>query len=343
MEKIRTLLGVKRLNYIFLVVGSLAVDRALLAEATIYQIPDEYEVSGDQPLAMGGGGVAVVGGLAAVRTNPAQLALEKQYEVGAGYHWPTSGRDFYQAGIVDSKTSTFAAGVAYTGFAEKFDPKTAFETKDSFLKNRLSVALAKSFGGVALGALGQYLEAHPYGYTDGSDEKIKGTTLGFGAASSLNSTVRFAGSVENIANSRVQGFAPRVIRGGGSYLLSSAIAINIDYRQRERVDYFEVPSDAIATPWEYAVTANRKDPNDNDSEKLRAAEKMVIGSFSAKFQDTFRILGGYGQALSDSRKMVGGGAAVVSQNASLTYAFYRPYLDDEAAHQSIQLNLAISL
>ncbi|MEI6399609.1 MAG: hypothetical protein WCO71_12645 [Pseudomonadota bacterium] len=78
-------------------------------------VPEEYESTGGQSLAFGGSVATGLGGASAIRANPALMALEKEYSINGAYHWPTAGRDFYQVGVVDGKTSPIAAGFTYTG------------------------------------------------------------------------------------------------------------------------------------------------------------------------------------------------------------------------------------
>ena len=54
-------------------------------------------------------GAAQVTGVDAVYVNPALLVLDREYSVTASYHWPTDGRDYYRLGVVDGKTSKYAA------------------------------------------------------------------------------------------------------------------------------------------------------------------------------------------------------------------------------------------
>ena len=72
-------------------------------------LPAEYESDGGHSLGFGHGGVAAVSGQSSVKANPAMLPLEKHYRVSAGYHWPVFGREYYQAGVVDSVTSSIAS------------------------------------------------------------------------------------------------------------------------------------------------------------------------------------------------------------------------------------------
>src|SRR5262245_51440873 len=82
-----------------------AVALACLGAAPVWavdaekRIPAEYESTSALGVAMNNGGYAANDPHAAVRANPALLSLEKQYSVSAGYHWPQSGREFYQASV----------------------------------------------------------------------------------------------------------------------------------------------------------------------------------------------------------------------------------------------------
>ena len=123
------------------------------AETVDRRIHDEIESSGGHSLGLGQGGMAAVSGISSVRLNPAMIGLEKKYSVVGSYHWPTFGREFYQAGVVDSRTSNLSAGLIYSGFNEDFKI-TEYDRqagKESVVKSRLGIALSQITGKFSVG------------------------------------------------------------------------------------------------------------------------------------------------------------------------------------------------
>ena len=302
-------------------------------------IPEEYEVSGSSTIGMGFGGVASTSGINAVRTNPSSMSTGKEYSAGAGYHWPIGGREFYQAGIVDSKTSSVGAGVNYTSFMN--DYKTRADQKlwfDSPLKRRFAVGLSYSLSQISLGVGGQYVE----GFVDNLEESsnlatLKGWTMGGGVTATLVGGMRIAGSVENAANKKVQEFAPTIYRLGAAYPFNSSIALNMDYRNRQRVTRFEGE----------VLSVNLSGDSSSTPQGL-AREQVGIASLNASPHPNLRFSAGYAQSFADKdfkpRRMLGAGAAIVGQKASLSYQLARPHAEesDDFLH-SIQLNLEVAM
>src|SRR5690606_16813666 len=119
------------------------------------------------------------GGISAVKLNPGLLPLQKEYAVSAGYNWPTSGREFFQAGVIDSQSSDIAAGFLYTGFGEDYGEDPTVQGKDARTQRRASLALAMPLKKLSIGISGQYVEAIADPVTG---TEVKGTTIGFGMA-----------------------------------------------------------------------------------------------------------------------------------------------------------------
>lgn len=306
------------------------------APVHIQKVPDEYESVGGHEVGLGEAGVAASGGIAATRLNPSLLPLEKEYSVGIDYHWPSRGRDFYQAGVVDSKTSSVAAGFSYTGFQEDYDPVTSEPIADSPVIRRLVLGVGQAFGKFALGANGQFVEGVDNDPAKPKDSRIKGTTFGLGASTLATNQIRLGASVENLANSKVRDYSPRTIRAGGAYLVGKGdVTVHLDYRMRDRTARFEGPPD---------IPDALRAVGDEDDESAKGPltpEHMVIGSFSARVYDYLRLLGAYGQSVNDDRKSLSGGIALVNNKFSLSYAASRPYLDSSSAHQAVHLSLSI--
>ncbi len=122
------------------------------------QAPEEYEIVGAQSHGLADAGIVSNASLDSVRLNPAMLATTKDYRLAAGYTWPVVGRDFYQVGVVDSKSSKVSAAVQYTGFTARFGETKRWEGLDSPVLKRMALAGAAVLGQMAVGLGGQYIE-----------------------------------------------------------------------------------------------------------------------------------------------------------------------------------------
>lgn len=321
-----------------------------LAKTISGQVPDEYETLGGHSLGFANSATAAAADLGAVRSNPAMLAVEKQYTISAGYHWPTYGRDFYQAGAVDSKTAGFAAGVVYTGVREKyqlFEAQNAYSEQldrafDSPVKYRVAFGLAQAFSQAALGLGGQYVE----GFVAGSDAAAaspqlrlrKGVTLALGAAGLLTRELRFGIAAENLGNKNVKTLAPQTLRAGLAYTLGDGnITAHADLQQRERVPqeraYNDLPVDILSSAAPQLLEAGSNGP-----------ERMGVLSASVRMQDVLRLLAGYGKEFGGSgRQQLAGGLALVSQNYTLSYLVNQPYLQtSKRLHQAVNVSVQVA-
>ena len=293
------------------------------------RIPDEMESDGGHVLGTGMGGMSAISGQNSVKSNPAMLVFEKQYQLSAGYHWPSFGREFYQAGIVDSKTSSIAAGVTYTSFMDEFktDEPIPIEKRqqhyyDSPLKNRISLGFGQAFSNFAAGLGVQVINR-----VENEKDAKRGVTFGFGLAALLNPALRFGLSVENAGNKKVRDIAPLTYRGGLAYtLLNGNLTAHLDYRQRQRVK-----QELLIVADDYLLEFDGKS----------GFERLGILSFSVRIQDLLRVLGGYGIEIGGRRSTLSGGLALVNQSFSLSYLLSKPYLDEEPIHQAV--NLAVTL
>ena len=318
--------------WIFLTLFSLSAPVAMGTESVLTHIPDEYESNSAISPAMNNGGYAANDPHSAIRANPALLGIQKSYSVAAGYHWPVEGRDYYQASIVDTKTSAVAAGVSYTSFIDKFKynaDNPDVSPFDSPLEKRGVVAFSHAVGKGTAGAGATYVSTRPV-YRErlrGREGSIQGTGLNLGFAYPITTQLIVGGAVENMSNSKIKDYAPRTQKLGAAYI-GGQFTANLDMRQRERVAEFESPITDIFKPEEKV----------NDE-----PEKMAIASVTGKLQNYLKIIGSYGQSLTDNRKQLGGGVSLESQNFILSYTANRPYLSKSSAHQSIALTLDISM
>lgn len=318
-----------------LVGGQTGWSQSVLKIPDSRRIPDEYESVGGHGLGFGNTGAAVLSGASAVRVNPAMLAVEKRYEVHAGYHWPTYGREFYQAGVVDSKTSGVAAGLNYTSSQKKPEEiwQQGEDPFDTPVRQRVGVGLATLVGKAALGISGQYVT-----YTEEEEARFtekKGLVLGLGVAGLLTPNLRFGVSGENLTNQKLDKVAPKTYRAGLAYLFTHGDAtVHLDYVQRVRVEGFEKNPD----PLFYGLT-----PLDAATEG--GDEQMVFGSFSLRIYDLLRLIGAYGQSLGegDERRSLAGGLAIVQQKFSLSYNLARPYLAKKETHSNVNLSFSLAI
>jgi hypothetical protein len=306
------------------------------------QIPNEYESTGGNTLGFANAGSAASGGISAVRANPAMLPFEKQYQMAIGYHWPTAGREFFQAGIVDSQTSSFAAGVSYTGYTDqyKYSNESGVNTDnlDSPVVRRGLVGIGKTLSMVSVGLNVQYVEGMPL--TASRDEadrlggRVKGTGVGLGVAALLTPALRIGASTENMSNRRIEQYAPKTYRLGASYILGEGnLVANIDLRQRERVEFFEAPL-PVGFGIADGVAAEQSDLD---------PERLVIISGLARVQNFMRVMASYGQSIAnDERRTLAGGVILYQEKFSLAYAASQPYLSQASTQHSLNIGFDLA-
>lgn len=306
-------------------------------------LPDEYVTTPGLGLALDNSGVAAVNGIEAIQINPALLAIEKQYLVSASYNWPVVGREFYQAGILDSTTSSLAAAATYTGFIEKLnedDLQQNFAREDSLdsqAKRRIRLGLAQNMGSVSFGMSGQYLEASELRIADAASSvaaaenqtsasidqpakivQLRGTALNIGMAAAITPQIFFGAAAENIANKKIALFAPTIYRAGFSYIFSPQASVNLDYKQRQKLEMELV-----------------------ELENPKKQEQSATGSLVVKVYDVFRLLAGYTKGLNEDKNSAAAGIALVNQKLSLSYMVRSPDLKKQDQHQAIDLGLNI--
>ncbi|MBP6218190.1 MAG: hypothetical protein KA436_06365 [Oligoflexales bacterium] len=322
-------------SFFYLSLCSMAAASAL--NSTKGRIPDEYESDGGVVLGSGMGGVAAANDQGSVRANPAMMVFDKVYKISAGYHWPSVGREYYQAGVIDSKTSSIAAGLTYTSALDEFKKPGVSETAeqrfqnyyDSPLKKRVSLALAQPVNNFALGVGGQFIE------TIENEERLRGTTLGLGIAGLLNPALRFSLSGENLGNKKIKEYAPQTYRASLAYLIKRAdLSIHLDYKQRERVNQEKIPFSKVDSEPEV-------DPNAS----LTAPERMLLGSFHIRLQDLLRVVGSYGHEFGGQKRSSLVGGLVIDNNLfSLSFLAGQPYTEEPALiHQAVNFSMQVSL
>ena len=296
-------------------------------------IPDEYRTVGGRGTALGHSATVANNGVSSVVLNPAMLAIDKDYQLSVGYSWPTSGREFYQLGVVDGKTSKVAAGILYTGFRESFDAgRFLHEELDAPIRRRGVLALAMAVGKMSLGLNGQYLEGYRFpdnvngllGLIDASHvyqsqehEVVRGISAGLAIAAVLSPTLRVGASLNNLANRKVADFAPRTIRAGVAYVATAGgeVTVHADYLHRQRLALFG-----------------------------SKATQMATVSCSILVYDIIRVLAAYGQSLIDEQQELSAGLSLTNERMSISYGLRQPLPNnEEAMQQSVNLAVTVSI
>jgi hypothetical protein len=292
-------------------------------------LPDEYESLGGHALTLNDGGVAALSNVSSVRGNPAMLAFERQYSADAGWHWPSRGRSFYDIGVVDSKTSTLAAGVLYRSFASENEGTGEQAFVDSPVRKRVVLGLGQPLETLALGVGGQYVEA--VDVTSVKRKEVWGMGLNLGVAGLLTPLVRAHVSVENLANEEIRNYAPRVWRAGVAWLLAEGnTSLHFDLRDRQRVPLFE------ATEVSSFVGSGR-------GQNFSDNERMAQVSWSVKFMDLLRWLGGVNVSLTDDRRSVATGLSLANKGFSFSWAVQCPNLAVSKYHHALNVSADLSL
>lgn len=307
---------------------------------TAPKLPEEYLSPGEQATGFANGGSLSSTGYSAVRANPAMLANDKQYTVGGGYHWPVAGREFYQAGIVDSKTSSVAAGVTYTSALDDYqgpwNNDGSVHPGDSPVKRRVGVALAQNLKNFSLGVSGQFIEAaDPTKTFDPEASRNKGFTIGAGMIGGITTNLKFGFSVENLANKKIAYAAPTIYRAGLAWGAAKDVTLYLDYRRREAVETFEASAPTLSIVDSGAPRA---------SGSLNS-EQSVIGGASVRVFDLLRISAGAGasNASAETTSTIAGGLALVNKSFTLAYAVQRPDLKQAGVHHAVSLGLETSM
>lgn len=319
-----------RIPWVFCFVW-LTLSAFAMSEEVPGRVSDEIETVGGHLMGFSNGGAAATSSQGSIRANPAMLVFERKYEVGASYHWPTYGREFYQASVIDSQTSSFAAGASFVSFRTKYKSSqeaVGHDEKleaiyDSSLKYRVSVAFAHSFSNLSAGIGLNYINA-----ADETQSKKNGATVGLGLAGLLTPTLRAGVSVENLGNKDVKNLAPVTYRGGLAYLMFKGdLSLHLDYRQRQRVASEYVTVDKVET----------------DRSKFSSFERMMVLSTSVRIQDLLRLIAGYGMEVGGKRSSLSGGVALVNKSFSCSYLLSKPYLKDSRIHQAVNLEIQMSI
>lgn len=305
----------------------------------IAHLPDEFDAYPGYSVGLNNTGVAGAKSISAIRLNPALLPLEKHYRVAADYHWPRSGRDFYQASVVDSQTAKFSAGLIYTGFLQKTEELRGAEQRfDTPVKTRINLGLAKSFGRASLGVLGHYIEG--YSASDGQWKLVKAATFGFGLATQLTANIRLGVSAENLGNDEVKEFAPYIVRAGVSAnFFGGLFQIDSDYMERERVSRFE-SCEPLFVPGQGFVECEVQGLSSAElSEAYRSANFAATGLVWG----VVRPLLGYGVSVNSNQRSFSAGVAYEHQGISLAYQMRQPDHRQKTMHRVISFGMNVRI
>ncbi|MEI6833514.1 MAG: hypothetical protein WCL28_05925 [bacterium] len=318
-------------------------DFSCLAAGSTPAIPEEFESTGGHSLAFGGSVATAIGGMSAIRSNPALLALEKEYTLNGSYHWPIAGRDFYQVGIIDGKTSPVAAGVNYTSAADDYQGIAAKPTgvnllslsRDTPIVRRASLALAMPLGRMYLGFTSSYIEARPPEevFLDNTVKNSKGFTVGFGAAAHLTPAIRVGISAENLANKKMGYAAPTFYRAGASYFAGDVVSFHLDYRRRQEIPTYEGAAPTIALA---------SDPENSSSDDH---ENFINLSSSVKVYDLLRLVLSSGQTKTAdvTRTRMAGGLSLINRNFNFSYQVLKFDVSSELMQHSLAMGFEVAI
>ncbi len=295
-----------------------------------YRIPNEYEQAGGTASGILNAGATEADALSAVQVNPALLVLNREYSMGASYHWPDAGRSFYRVGIVDGVTSKYAAAATYTGFQDKAKSIEGRLERDSLTVKRAALGIAYPLKNVALGMSLFYQEGVPSRLEHSDD--IKGVSLGLGAVAYLTQSIKVGFSVQNLNNKAIAEMAPRFYRVGLSWEIVPEWTLYGDLRSRDRIDQIEGD----------LVTGAAPRPSDSG---LTQDENMIFFGNKVKIYNLVRFDLVFGNSLDqeDKRQSIAGGLGLVQQNYSLTYTISRPYLEYSDLHSAISLQVMMKM
>lgn len=313
----------------FLITASLMVDTWALS-ARDFRIPSEYEQAGSSASGILNAGATEADAFSAVQINPALLVLNREYSLGAAYHWPDAGRNFYRVGVVDGVTSKYAAAATYTGFQEKAQGIESRFERDSLTVKRAALGIAYPLQNVAVGMSLYYLEGLSSDLEGGDDSK--GVSLGFGAIAYLTKQIKLGGSVQNLNNGSIAELAPRFYRIGLSWDVVPEWTIFGDIRRRDRIGQYEGDIQGGSV-------------SDLTGDGLSQDESMIFLGNKVKIYNLIRMEVVYGNSIDpeDKRRSLAAGLSLVQQSYSLKYTVSRPYLEYSDLHSAISLQIMMKM
>ncbi|MCX6117937.1 MAG: hypothetical protein NT027_10370 [Proteobacteria bacterium] len=308
-------------------------------ENNLAGIPEEYLTTGEQSTALSNGGSLSSAGYSAVRSNPAMLAVDRIYTLGGGYHWPAKGREFYEAGVVDGRTSSIAAGLIYTSSMDDYEgswnSNGEIKLGDTPVKRRATVALAYTFKTIAFGINGGFVEtANPDSTFNSDADRVRGYTAGLGAMAGITNSIRAGLSVENLLNKTVEYAAPTIYRAGVAWAVSKDINIYLDYRLRDAVFLYEGRAPDLGL-----INSAKKKNEGSDQEQA-----LMVGGMT-KIYDLLRLTAGASFSNSGVKDTIAtsGGLALVNKAFNVSYSVQKPDSKLAELHHAASLGFDMAL
>ncbi len=298
------------------------------------RLPDEIAAVGGQGTALGHSGTAALSDLGAIRLNPAMLYQQRSYDIGGGYYWPSTGRPFYKAGVIDGVTSQMVAGFEYTGFQDAPKARTADSELDSPVQKRVSVALAIPSQVFSLGLALHYVESQDPASDPSQVRELKGIALGAGLVAFVTESVRFGASVQNFNNRRIRNVAPTTYRAGLSWAdRSGTIIVSGDLAQRDRSFPLELPR----TPEDLSLVQDL-------GSYYEKPERMGYVGIQAKTFNMMKIFAAYGHTVQGpERTSASGGIGVFQKSFSFAYALSKNFPAQDELQSSLQLTVTMRM
>ncbi len=261
-------------------------------------------------------GEAEVSGL---KTNPALLAGKGSYRVSANYQWPSEGRELYQVGVVDSRTSKTTTGLLYSGHFSK----TKNLNTDIPVKHRIHVGFAQKTGKFRLGIAGQYSAGEKNATMD-----VRGMRFNAGLVADISEKVKLGFSGENLGSKKLATIAPTTFRGGLSYGFKKNFELQGNYQRRRLV--------------EGEFIADEKGWVDTVGAGIVSQWKsfFLVGSYSRQLQPLWTAAS---QDKAKKRSSLAGAVGFEQKDFKLSYSMRAPELGSKLREQAIQLGYAVKM
>jgi hypothetical protein len=305
------------------------------------RLPDEITYAGGHSIGFANGGSTATSDIAAVRANPAMLALEKNYKVASSYHWPVVGQDFFQVGVVDTKTSELAAGFTVTRPVDQKAINDPSGDTVSPLKGRYVGAAAVALTRMAIGLGIQHVREARINDTESRivDKIASETTISLGVAALATPNLRFGLSAEGLGAKDETYTMGRNMRAGAAYVFANGDAtLHVDFIRTKRIVGLETKKSA-----EVLSLFNAVDSGIIDEKKEKPFQDKANISGSVRVYELLRVLAGYGIVPETKIQDAALGLALVNGPFALSYTTMRPDLHLTTAHQSINLDLSIAM
>ena len=270
-----------------------------------------------------------------------RLALEKNYKVSSSYHWPVVGQDFFQVGVVDTKTSDVAAGFTVT---RPVDQRAINEPSDntvSPLKGRYIGAAAFALTKMAIGLGVQHVREARITDIESRvvDKVVSETTVSLGVAALATPNLRFGFSAEGLGAKDETYTMGRNLRAGAAYVFANGDAtLHLDFLRSKRVVGLETNRKSEVLSLFNATTTEAESMT-----KESPYQNKANLSGSVRVYELLRVLAGYGVVPETKAQDAAIGLALVNGPFAVSYTTMRPDLHLTTAHQSINLDFSLSL